>query len=225
MKQLVSLIFGLLLSICSFAQRSIPEKTIKSIEARMVDLKSSTFLVDSLFQDYLKSGRFNIQDDSNPRMISTGSSLLFTYYTYLSNKYGKKCLGCKMRADSLNQQMIEENNLENDIAYRNVINAADKHFNQKNFPKALELYKRAVSFRSSDPYPKDRILEIDQILSNVAKEKQYKDYILAADNYFASKDYVNAKANYINARLIKVSETYPQEKILQIDGILKEKKK
>lgn len=220
MKHLVSLIIGLHLTVPSFSQRTIPEKTIKSIEERMVDLKSSIFLVDSLYQDYIKNGKFTIQEYANPQLTSSGSSLLYGYYKKLTDKYGKECLECTLRANSLNQQIIEEKNLEQELVYRNLLKVADNYFNEKYFSKAIELYEQAIVFRPSDPYPKDRIIEVKAILA----QTKYQDYITAADNYFASKDYVNAKLNYMNALAIKPMEGYPKDKIVEIDVIIYQEK-
>ncbi len=49
--------------------------------------------------------------------------------------------------------------------YQNLIKKADEKFNSKNYEKAKELYERAITFNTSDAYPKDKLKEIDAILN------------------------------------------------------------
>jgi epidermal growth factor receptor substrate 15 len=60
------------------------------------------------------------------------------------------------KAKSLNQ---------GDSEYKKLVSAADKKFNEKNYLKAKEYYERAVVIRNTDPYPKQKIAEIDGILN------------------------------------------------------------
>jgi epidermal growth factor receptor substrate 15 len=54
---------------------------------------------------------------------------------------------------------------EEDANYRKLLAAADKSFDRKDYNKAIEYYKRAVNVKSSDPYPKQRLKDIDGILN------------------------------------------------------------
>ncbi len=54
---------------------------------------------------------------------------------------------------------------QGDSEYKKLVSAADKKFNEKNYLKAKEYYERAVVIRNTDPYPKQKIVEIDRILN------------------------------------------------------------
>lgn len=62
--------------------------------------------------------------------------------------------------------MLMRNNEESQLneEYNKVIKAADNAFSVKNYHKAKDLYKRALSFRPTDQYPKDIIVQIEDIL-------------------------------------------------------------
>lgn len=166
------LILTFFATVSSFAQRTIPHITIKSIEARMTDLKSSLFLTDSLYQEYLNGSwlTIQIQDGSKSDLYESGSSWLYNHYTALGKEYPKQCSECKTKADELARLMDKELRDAAETAYRNLIQKADEYFAQRNFLKAKELYQRAVHFMPSDPYPKNRLKEVETILTE--KEKQ-----------------------------------------------------
>ncbi len=163
----------LFVAIPVFGQRSIPHITIKAIEARMTDLKSSLFLIDSLYEDYLNVGSFTVQDGTGSDMYEGGSSWIHNRYMELYDKYPRQCPECKIKADEVTRLIAKELRSEEEVAYRKVIQKADDYFRQQNFLKAKEYYQRAVVFKPSDPYPKQKLEEVDAILAE--QEKKTKE--------------------------------------------------
>ena len=113
-----------------------------------------------------------------------------------------------------NQKSVQEN-------YDKVIIDADKSFSEKNYPLALAAYQMALGLKPSETYPKGKISEINSILGQ-QKELQdsYDKAITDADRSFGKKEYTEATEGYKSALLIKPSESYPQEKITEIVGLL-----
>ena len=60
---------------------------------------------------------------------------------------------------------IKQREEEEEREYKKIITAADKRFDQEDWEKAKDYYKRALMFRSTDPYPKKRLNEIEGILN------------------------------------------------------------
>lgn len=158
-------------SIPCFSQRIIPTETFQRLEARMIDGKSSVFLVDSLYNDYKTVGPFDIQDRKNLKRSNDGSSWLLNTYIELGQEYPKQCSECKDKATEMMQLINEEIRVEMEIQYQRIIKKADDCFQQRDFLKAKEYYQRAVNFKSSDPYPKQKLQEVDAILEK-QEEKQ-----------------------------------------------------
>lgn len=79
------------------------------------------------------------------------------------NAYVKKQL---TEAEKLNKQ--ESVSLANQ-QYQKILDVADNHFKDKNYEKALEYYNRALSIKSNDPYPKNKIEEINGILNPITE--------------------------------------------------------
>ncbi|MGZ4056810.1 MAG: hypothetical protein ACXVPM_17990, partial [Bacteroidia bacterium] len=92
---------------------------------------------------------------------------------------------------------------------------------------ALAGYKEANTIKPTEPYPTNKIAEINATLDDLAKSKEkgkeYDDDITKADHLFSAKDYKAAKNSYLDASLIKPTEKYPKDKIAECDVFLKKK--
>jgi tetratricopeptide (TPR) repeat protein len=117
-----------------------------------------------------------------------------------------------------------------DAQYAGIIKEADQAFSGKNYNLALSRYSAALKLKT-DPYPKERINEIESIQAKekeaqaiAAKEaeikKKYDDAIAKADQLLAQKKYDEAKLTYNLAAGYRASEEYPKNKIAEIEGIL-----
>lgn len=123
----------------------------------------------------------------------------------------------KLFADQQKQREIDDK-------YRVAIANADKSFNTKLYSFAKSGYEQALQIKPNEQYPKDKLAEIAKIMAAAdaekAKEQKYKDAIAKGDAAFGTKDYTNAKAAFNEALGIKPNEKYPQDKIIEIDGLL-----
>ena len=116
------------------------------------------------------------------------------------------------------------NAAEKEKLYNERIVAADKAFSSKNYQEAKLAYQSALEIKSSEQYPKDKISEITSLESalaeKLAKDKNYEKIISEADKKLSKKDYTAAKASYTSALELKPNETYPKDKISEIDKAL-----
>lgn len=88
---------------------------------------------------------------------------------YPSNGYANE------QAKKCELKLKEERDADLERVYRNIISGADDKFNNKNYTKAKELYERAVTQRPSDPYPKQKLREIQNITSSPVVSTNKKD--------------------------------------------------
>ena len=76
---------------------------------------------------------------------------------YPSNNYAyEQSKKCEIK-------LKEEADADKERVYRNLVNSANEKFNAANYKKAKELYERAVTQRPNDPYPKQKLREIENI--------------------------------------------------------------
>lgn len=121
--------------------------------------------------------------------------------------------------------------------YNAFISTADAALNDKNYTAAQNSYKAALNVKPTEAYPKSQLAKIDDILAEIKrkeeeikitnnaqkqKKEQYDSFIKSADAAFTSKQYKNAKSNYEQALGLMPSESYPKQKIKEIEDILAE---
>ena len=105
-------------------------------------------------------------------------------------------------------------------AFDKSVKEGDSYFANKDYNAAKVSYETANSIIPNKPYVKQKLTEIDNILKQIALDKQYNDIIVNADELFGTRDYETAKNKYKEALKIKPTEKYPQQKINEIDNIL-----
>ena len=117
----------------------------------------------------------------------------------------------KIRVD---QQVREE-------LYLEAITAADRYYASRSYQRALLEYQKALQQKPAEPYPQERINELTKILAELAAlEKAYKEAVARADQLFSEIRYTDARSGYEEALALKPNESYPAERIREIDRIL-----
>ena len=110
--------------------------------------------------------------------------------------------------------------------YNNAIAAADAAFAAGNYSSAKDAYLSALTIKAEEQYPTDQLNEIEGLLDEQARmlaiENAYNKAIGSADSLLNLKKYDAAKAAYGDALAVKANESYPQQKINDIDAILTE---
>lgn len=109
--------------------------------------------------------------------------------------------------------------------YNLAIANGDQAMKDKAYQKAKEEYQKATSLKPIESYPKDQLLKVDELLAEQAKkEQEYLAAIQKGDNALSSNDFDAAKQAFENAQSIKPGESYPQEKLSEIEQLLAERK-
>ena len=105
--------------------------------------------------------------------------------------------------------------------YLAAVEKGDNALTTKKYQEAKTAFEQAGKLKPEEVYPKNKIKEIEDLIAkNEAAEKQYQDKIAEADKALSDEDYTTAKNSYAEAKKLKPTETYPQEKLTEIEGIL-----
>ena len=101
--------------------------------------------------------------------------------------------------------------------YNNAITQGDTYFSEEKYQQATSSFKEALTIFPDEPYPKNKIDEIDSIIEALNIQKEYDDAIVKADLFFKQGNYKDAVKNYQDAFNIKPDEKYPINKIDEIN--------
>lgn len=123
----------------------------------------------------------------------------------------------------LNTLITEQNqNLAKDEQYKAKIAEADQAYNNKNWSTALDLYRQALLIKPNDPYSTGRITDTEkQMQAETANEEEanYQKILTKADQLKSEERFDEAISYYNNAKKLKPSDPYPQQKIDEINKI------
>ena len=117
--------------------------------------------------------------------------------------------------------------------YDEAVQRADKLFASQDYNNARLAFGDASRVMPDEPYPKQKMSEIDRILGEQqkalaekqAKDKAYDEAVKNGDNFFSLKNYNDAKQEYNKALSVKPGEAYPRNKITEIDNLIKAEQK
>ena len=116
---------------------------------------------------------------------------------------------------------------EQDKSYNEAISLADVAKKNEEYDIAITQYKAALDIKPNEQYPKDQIKEVDQLkvaaLAAIAlinkQNEDYKVLIEEADAFFTAKKYEDSKEKYKEAIGVKPEESYPKNRIAEIDKL------
>ena len=107
--------------------------------------------------------------------------------------------------------------------FKDLVAEADQAFDAKEYGKALEKYKEAIRVKP-DPTITQRIGELDVLIAEQAQNAelraQYDQKIAEAETAFKDENWNGARGLYEEAGRILPNETYPGEKIAEIERIM-----
>lgn len=109
--------------------------------------------------------------------------------------------------------------------YDLLITQANNRYNNKDWQPAKGLYQQASALKPDEVLPKQRIVEIDNLLAGIAEQNQkYQQAISNADQFYANEALGEALAQYQVAATIKPEETYPKTQIAEINRLLEKQR-
>jgi tetratricopeptide (TPR) repeat protein len=181
-----------------------------------------------------------MQEQSGNEEEEQYQKILTTAKKYFDEKNYEKALNLYNRAltirpdDSVPLDMIAEiNKILANLAsqkelqdrYDAAIAKADQLFGEENFKDAKTAYQDALDIIGTEQYPKDQIAICDQKMQSQSEneeEAQYQKILQVAQKKFDEKDYERALELYERAKSIRPSDPLPQQRIDEINQILKD---
>ena len=128
----------------------------------------------------------------------------------------------RQRIAEIDQRLAREQELF--LQYNRHIQLANNDFNAGNYTSALTHYENAANIRPNETFPQERIREITAMLANAARiQQEYDNHIARGDAEFTARRLESSKEFYLMALEVKPRETYPRQRIEEIDRLLAER--
>lgn len=106
-------------------------------------------------------------------------------------------------------------------SYKEALAKADNYLKEQKYAEAKNYYTQANRIKPNEKYPKNKLIEIENLMANLAKQQQeYNQKIQEATNLFTQKNYNGALSLYKEATQMKPNEPLPKQKIKEIENIL-----
>lgn len=106
-------------------------------------------------------------------------------------------------------------------AYKEAVRDGDKFFKLESYIKSRDFFRRAREIKPTEKYPKDKLAEIERILSSkVGESASYNAAIETGDKYFTQRQFFQSRDAYQEALSIRPNEDYPQKRIIEINKLI-----
>ena len=113
-----------------------------------------------------------------------------------------------------------------DNKFRNTVREADELYNSDQLEKSKEKFEEALKLRPDDRYSQKRIDDLNKKIGNQKDiEEKYNLAIKQADQLNSSGNYEEAEKKYREALTYQPQNSYPQQKIAEIDQKLQAQQK
>jgi tetratricopeptide (TPR) repeat protein len=119
------------------------------------------------------------------------------------------------------------------LKYDETIKTADRYLSQKNYIGAKAGYEQALNILPGEDYPRQKLEETSRAIAEQeklladqqARENAYQMALVSGDKYFRAKEYLQSREEYNRALLLKPEESFPKNKVAEIDNLIAARQK
>ena len=198
------------------------EQARKEFENAMIIFPEKVYPRDKLDEiDRLIQERERVKAAYDETIAAADRLFNLKYYENAKQEYAKASDAKpeedypKAKIKEIDAILLKKNEFDNLVA------EADELYIAKDLEPAKSKYQAALTIYPGENYPKDMIAKINTALSTLkSKDELYQKAIADADNFFQKNDYTNAIDEYRNASTIKPAESYPKQKIKEIEALI-----
>ena len=174
---------------------------------------------------------FKVRDWENSRSAYKEAMALKPAETYPAQQIKAIDDAIASEASQMAQKEKDAASKAREEKYKFHITAADQAFRAKDWEEARSSYREASSVKPEESYPGEQLKAIDKAIAEESalakqmeqdalekqKNEKYTSLIAAADKSFTASQWASAKSSYQEALKIKPTETYPRERLADIE--------
>lgn len=110
--------------------------------------------------------------------------------------------------------------------YSGFVSEGDRLFNLQDYRKSREQFYWANIIKPDEKYPKDKLKELDELIKDLErKERLYERSVKSADSLYNLREYQAAMNEYLYASGLLPRESYPRNRVDQINKIFESARK
>lgn len=150
---------------------------------------------------------------SNGDLINAKASYQYASRLNPEAEYPKKKLGETLDKLRAKMAVVDE--------YSSVVAKADSLFRIKDYEMAKIAYMEATVIMNDESYPADRIAVIERIVNDQeSKQRNYNAAVANGEKLIKYRKFEKAKEEFVKANEIFPTESYPKEKITELDTLI-----
>ncbi len=201
-------------------------KALKAYETALALIPQHTYPTDKITEINQLLGDQQAIDEQYSKLLTDADN-------YYSGKYYKEALTNYQEA----QQIKPDNSVtakkiteitgilalidKDNETYNQTIIKADDLFELKKYEDAKLAYMKAANLKPKNPYPREKVAEVDQLITNrQAAIAEYNRIVSAGDRMLEAKEYEKARNKYQEALDLMPDKLYPRDQLHEIDKIL-----
>ena len=147
---------------------------------------------------------------------------------YTENRFDEAISGYNNALQIKKSETYPKDQLRKIDMYLSLVKKAEKSFQSKDYSASLTSLHSILELKPNDSYATAKITEIQKIQSDQKQLEEkanaellaFNEIIKVADQLFTAQSYPESLNKYKEALAIKATETYPQKRIKEIEGIL-----
>ena len=198
-------------------EEEYPQKQIAVIDERLADQAEKQERFDAQMQQGITA--MEAEEYETARGYFTQAMKINPKDEAPKEKIAEIELILRDRADEIERQKREEE--ERRAKYKLLIAQADSAFDQSRLSEAENTYKEALSMYN-EKYPNEQIDAIAAIRQQrKEEEKEYNRLVAEGSKLLTAKEYEESKSKFTAALELKPGEELPQNRIEEIDRILR----
>ena len=132
--------------------------------------------------------------------------------------------------DDLLAAQLARKQKDTDEAYSNAMTKGTSLMVQKDYAKAIEAFRQALTIKQGDQNASNKLKEVEMLItqeqervaSEKTKKKSYDDNLARGDQFMTQKNYSGAKQSFEDALMTMPGELYPRQKLDEITQIMNE---
>jgi tetratricopeptide (TPR) repeat protein len=207
---------------------NIKEAKAKATAEKMIQERAKAEAAKYTTQITKADKTFNLKDYKTARQQYTEALVIKPGDTYAQNRIDDidNLLAAMAKAEK--DKEAADLRLKLEKSYNSAIEKANAAFDKKEYADAISIYNYAIEIMPEEQFAKNRIIEIEKILNDIAKEselekqriavaeannKKYRDALAKADKAVNNKEWELANESYKEALTYKPEDGYAIQKM------------